>query len=174
VLLGGPIDDELYEAAASAEKTSNRGASPSTLTVDRVGVRATRLQIDSLTAQVIALESQHAQLLSDLEDQQLQSGLALEEARAETEKLVGEIAECRAMLRTLETERRRSLLGRSVSEVVKAKAGALTMAQAAAIVKLTSVVRGFLGRIRFKRIKTEKLALEVGILSAMPNTVQGR
>ena len=35
-------------------------------------VRATRLQIDSLTAQVTALESQHAQLLSDLEDQQLQ------------------------------------------------------------------------------------------------------
>jgi hypothetical protein len=78
------------------------------------------------------------------------------------------------MLRTLETERRRSLLGRSMSEVVKAKSNALSFAQAASLIKLTSVVRGFLGRVRFKRFKTQKLALEVGILSAMPNTIQGK
>ena len=96
------------------------------------------------------------------------------ECPAEIEKLTREIAECKDMLVLLEKDRRRSLLSRHASEVIKSKMKTLTIEQVVALVRLTSMVRGFLGRTRVKRIKTSQLAMEVGILSAMANTVQGK
>lgn len=173
VLVCGPVDDELYEAAVAAEKEAVAKAGDNLLAVHRVGMRAARLQIDTLTAQINELDSRHTQLSQELEDQQLQSDLALEEARAEVQRLSSEIDQCRTIIRVLETERRRSLLSRHASERVMERMNSLTMENVVALVRLTSMVRGFLGRSRVKRIKTAHMAQEVGILSAMPNTVQG-
>jgi chromosome segregation ATPase len=172
--LCGPIDDEIYEAAAAGDtERSSKNQKDGVLQVDRVGIRATRLQIDSLTAQIEDLDSRHNQLAQELEDQSLRSDVALEEARAEIQKLQREMENCRDIIKSLESERRRSILSRRVSELMQEKFELLSIENVVALVKLTSMVRGFLGRARVKRLKASQLALEVGILSALNNTVQG-
>ncbi len=42
-----------------------------------------------------------------------------------------------------------------------------------AFLRLTSVCRGFLGRLRFKKLRLFKLAAQTGVLVAMKNTIQG-
>lgn len=188
VLLCGPVDEEIYEAAvASASSPTNSSSTISVegtatsyqpparvLEVERVGIHATRLQIDSLTAQIEELDLRHQELILELDEQNQTSDAALLEARAEITKLREEMEQCRVIIRTLEAERRRSILSRHVSEIFREKLQKLSIENVVALVRLTSMVRGFLGRARVKRIKASQIASEVGILSALANTIQGR
>ena len=202
MLLCGPIDDELYETACKLERPAESSLLKRTvenfpgLAVDRIGLRATRLQIDMLTADITTLETELEQLKHGVSSsggnvesnaittppvlQQPQSEVNIEvnttslnTAYNEIQALTAEITECKEMIRRLETDRRRSLLSRHASEIVKQKMVTLTIPQVVALVRLTSMVRGFLARARVRRIQTSRLAVEVGVLSAMPNTIQG-
>lgn len=175
MLLCGPLDEEIYQAATkSSTEGKDQNKNSGVLQVDRAGIRATRLQIDTLTAQIEALDARHSELLQELEDQTFTSDLALEEANAEVQKLTAEMENCRSIVRTLEADRRRSLLNRQANEAVRTKMANLSIENVVALVRLTSLARGFLGRARVKRIKATQLAQDVGILSAMANTVQGK
>lgn len=141
--------------------------------IDHVGLRATRLQIESLMHEVVTLEQRCAQTQEELELSHAQSDELQHEAETQVRKLTAEIAECKEIVRLLENDRRRSILGRQASEIIKTKMASLSIEQVVALIKLTSMVRGFLGRSRVRRIKTSNLAIEVGVLFAMANTVQG-
>lgn len=166
--------------AAAAEKgcgndpkSSSAGAP---MQIDHVGLRATRLQIESLMHEVVTLEqkctqAQGALELSEAQKVELQADAQQQEL--EVRKLTAEIAECKEIVRLLEKDRRSSILRRQASEVVKTKISKLSIEQVVALIKLTSLVRGFLGRARVRRMKTTKLAIEVGILYAMAGTIQG-
>jgi uncharacterized protein (DUF1810 family) len=158
---------------AVEELQSTPGASNSVLEIHRLGLLGTRLQVEGLMNEVIQMQQLQGQVDQEFAQYRAKTEEALDEAHANVTKLTSEVAECKDIVRVLENDRRRSILGRQASEVVKTKMKLLTFTQMVALIRLTSMVRGFLGRARVRRIKTSHLALEVGVLFAMASTLQG-
>lgn len=159
------------ETSAASDATTPE--STTDITIDRLGVRATRLQAESLREEVLNLEQKHSLAIQDVEHARALTEAELYDCQATVQTLNEEISQCKEIIRHLESHRRRSQLSYAAAEQMKAKIAKLTIEQVVALIKLTSMVRGFIGRARVRRIQTSKQAQEAGLLYAMSNTKQG-
>lgn len=160
-------------ALAAEDSATEGGPHPTNIIIDRLGVRATRLQAEFLREEVLNLEQKHSQAINELEQARALTEAELYDCQATVQTLNEEIAQCKDIIHHLESHRRRSQLSYAATEQIKAKIAKLTIEQGVALIKLTSMARGFIGRARVKRIHTSMQAQEAGLLYAMANTKQG-
>lgn len=178
LLLCGAVTEEVYNMALAAESAAQNATTSSSLSnhtveVDRLGVRATRLQAECLREEMLNLEHKHTQAVQELDAARALTEAELFDCQALVHTLHEEIAQCKEIITHLEGDRRRNQLTHQQTERFNKKASTLSIEQVVALVKLTSIVRGFLGRARVRRLQVSKLARESGILHAMANTKQG-
>ncbi len=159
--------------SAAQNSTSAPSASAHTIAVDRLGVRATRLQAEYLREEMLNLEHKHSQAVQELEEARSLTEAELFDCQALVHTLHEEIAQCKEIITHLEGDRRRNQLTHQQTERFNKKIAMLSIEQVVALIKLTSITRGFLGRARVRRLQISKLARESGILHAMANTKQG-
>ena len=178
LLLCGSVTEEVYNMAVAAESAAQNSASPAsapehTVAVDRLGVRATRLQAEYLREEMLNLEHKHSQAVQELEEARALTEAELFDCQASVHTLHEEIAQCKEIITHLEGDRRRTQLNHQQTERFNKRMATLSIEQVVALIKLTSITRGFLGRARVRRLQVSKLARESGILHAMANTKQG-
>lgn len=182
ILLCGPIKKELYQLALDEISLSPRfrftKSFPLDLKIDRLGVHATRIQIETLLDDI----QNRDQLLEQLYDEFLrfrsfsdaEKNKTIKKYQSELDRLHAQILEYQESIQQLEAEIS-SLNHKLKLPSIEQKLSDMVLDSklTRAFVKLTSIARGYLGRIRFNRIKSVKLAEETGVLIALKNTIQG-
>jgi hypothetical protein len=189
LLLCGPISQDMYNLAVQevqlmskpSNSTSSSNASTANsitsgtnsssnsmkhlLLLDRLGVQATRIQIDTLMEDIHARDD----YIGGVEDKlrELQS-LACQQQQ--------QLEDCREALAGLEEENGALLLYKErylASRGAVNSSASFTALEQQKFVKLTSLARGYIARRRVKKLKMAKLADSTGVLVALENTKQG-
>jgi hypothetical protein len=201
VLLCGPISKDLYDLAVDEinqmiskatiglEEGSTESGSkaslvslkfphlklPKNIAIDRLGLQATRIQLETLLDDLRVRDEYIAKMEDDLSTLRRTVQTTQTEAILKLNKQVEEYMSITAALK----KEKEVLLYKTqfVKEDLLAqlhdKIETIDVKANKEFVKLTSAARGFLSRRRVNRLKLFKLADETGVLVAMSNTVQG-
>ena len=182
----GPISKDMYDLAREElnasprfSLTMNREKLPTNLVVDRHGLHATRIQIETLLDDLKTRDALIDQLYGDIAYLQEVANNAQNSKMThqhEATLLRRQVMECQGMVEMLTKEKYKlankdklDTFQQTLNNLIE-NASRLNMS---AYIKLSSVVRGFNSRNRVKKMKLFRLAHETGVLVAMKNTVQG-
>ncbi len=176
VLMCGPITRDLYEAAkqevAALPKYGTlmqtpSAALPQRIVLDRVGLQAMRIQVDTLLNDLAERDEFIAIAELKIQDQikaNKAQGLQLEEYAQALQQFNAAQSELQ-LLKAKHAD--------SVAQVFATRLLMLTAAHKKALVRITALVRGFIARKKVRRLKLSRLADDTGVLVAMENTKQG-
>ena len=157
----------------------NNNAVGSDLHLDRLGLHATRIQIETLIDDLRnrdeLMERLHEELASYKKRTEEMMDTHVDAADKEVQRLREQLQEYKDTIKLLEKERGKlSATAAAAVTKMEEKAAALSPEQEEAFQKLSGAMRGYLGRNRVKKIQNFKQARETGQLIPLKNTKSGR
>ena len=203
VLLCGPISRDMYDIAVEEinqiisrtasipmveEGSTDSGSKsslialrfphlklPKNIGIDRLGLQATRIQIETLLDDLRTRDEYITRVEEDLSVMKKTVYISQAEAILKLNKQVEEYACAIAALKKEKEELmfKTRFVKEDLLAQLQTKIGSIDQSLSKRFVNLTAAARGFLGRRRVNRLKLFKLADETGVLVAMSNTVQG-
>lgn len=191
----GPISRELYDIAVEELKISMSsyplaGKFPLSMTIDRLGVHATRVQIETLQDDLKDCEAFLAQTQSAFDAYRAKAVEEFEDLQAQFDKdlssqldffeLKLQAGEASLAAANAEIDRLKLILASTTAEQKSSSSLSsprLSFLQnsaiSSAVLKLQARARGFLARSRVKRTRMFIAAKQSGVLIALRKTVQG-
>eukprot|EP00981_Chlorochromonas_danica_P010651 scaffold3296_cov159-Ochromonas_danica.AAC.18 len=169
LLLCGPLSTLMHDQACANYRTAMGAEADKKrpVVIDRLAIQATRLQIDTLLSDLVERDAYISTLeakVNDLQTQLSSQRLAVEEY---SQALLGLDAIRNELALYKEKYKGDALHG------FLEKAQLVKESHRGGLIRLTSIIRGFLARKRVKRLKLTRLADDTGVLVAMENTLQG-
>lgn len=149
---------------------------PLDVLIDRLGIHASRLQIETLLDDIRERDVQLKEIHTNFERYQtkLEKDIGVREKQIQNElmKYDKENVELKELLAKLRKEKEDSI-NKKWKEIIEEKIQASNDKDGKKYTKLSAIVRGFISRKKLKRDNLFKIAQETGVLVAMRNTRQG-